>query len=114
MEYSIEEMRERINEMKDRYGWSYAELSAITNYSPSGIKKALKEGTLKFEAIDAILNAKNVSFEEVRKSTEENLDIKSLAVQVEENWEELKKQPLIKAKFEAEYYKRRFLETQNQ
>ncbi len=52
-----------IQQKKDEFRWTYTELSNITGYSVSGIKKALEEKTLKYDAILKIVESKHLEEE---------------------------------------------------
>ncbi len=62
-EKSVADMIGWLIDKQSQYRWTYVEMANISGYSVSGIKKALKDGTVKYQAIKDIVNAKNLDEE---------------------------------------------------
>lgn len=62
---TLEDIRNWFNEQHAVHGWSYASLARIdTGYkSESGLKKALKEKTIKYDALMVLINEKGLKKE---------------------------------------------------
>ena len=58
---NINDIRDWFSKQQAKYNWSYASLARIdTGYSESGLKKAIKEGTIKYEALIKIISEKGL------------------------------------------------------
>ena len=110
MNISIDELRAWIAEQKRFHGWTYTELASITGYSVSGVKKALSENTLKYEAIISIVKEKNIQdlfddkFAQKSKQVNESYtkygvnsteELNRIAAEVIDNEEKLLKHPVF-------------------
>ena len=54
-EASIEDLIDWIISKRIVYGWTYTDLASMTGYSISGVKKSLREKTMKYQAIEKIV-----------------------------------------------------------